>query len=173
MRRATGRGLGAEILRAFTEATFRKSRRPIGMRVSRAGRAAAFRCQKAKLCAIVSHGENVRAQSWGRATGFGGIHGDAAACLSRFCDRKPLIWACRLATDRFVDLLSDRCHGRYVSSRYGIKSVTACVADVVCRVLCCPYQTNGLLPARYISSRARRTGKLRASGGHEGLITNR
>ena len=109
----------------------------------------------------------------GRATGFGGIHGNAATCPSRFCDRKPLIWACRLAADRFVDLLSDRCHGRYVSSRYGIKSVTACVVDVVCRVLCCPYQTNGLLPARYIGSRARRTGKLRASGGHEGLITNR
>ena len=103
------------------------------MRESRTGRAAAFRCQKAKSCAVVLHGENVRAQSWGRATGFGGIHGDAAACLSRFCDRKPLIWACRLATDRFVDLPSDRCHGRYVSSRYGIKSVTACVADVVCR----------------------------------------
>lgn len=95
----------------------------------------------------------------GRATGFGGIHGNAATCPSRFCDRKPLIWACRLAADRFVDLLSDRCHGRYVSSRYGIKSVTACVADVVCRVLCFPYQTNGLLPARYIGSRARRTGQ--------------
>lgn len=95
----------------------------------------------------------------GRATGFGGIHGNAATCPSRFCDRKPLIWACRLAADRFVDLLSDRCHGRYVSSRYGIKSVTACAADVVCRVLCCPYQTNGLLPARYIGSRARRTGQ--------------
>lgn len=58
-------GLGAEILRAFTEATFRKSRRPIGMRESRAGRAAAFRCQKAKSCAIVSHDENVQAQSLG------------------------------------------------------------------------------------------------------------
>lgn len=93
----------------------------------------------------------------GRATGFGGIHGNAATCPSRFCDRKPLIWACRLAADWFVGLLSDRCHGRCVSSQYGIKSVTACVADVVCRVLCCPYQTNGLLPARYIGSRARRT----------------
>ena len=95
----------------------------------------------------------------GRATGFGGIHGNAATCPSRFCDRKPLIWACRLAADWFVGLLSDRCHGRCVSSQYGIKSVTACVADVVCRVLCCPYQTNGLLPARYIGSRARRTGQ--------------
>ena len=159
MRRVPRRGLGAEILRAFTEATFRKSRRPIGMRESRTGRAAAFRCQKAKLCAIVSHGEKVQAQSWGRATGFGGIRGDAAACPARFCDRKPLIWACRLAADWFVGLLSDRCHGRCVSSQYGIKSVTACVADVVCRVLCCPYQTNGLLPARYIGSRARRTGQ--------------
>lgn len=127
------------------------NRAPVGWRL--------FVVKKAKSCAIVLHGENVRAQSWGRATGFGGIHGDAAACLSRFCDRKPLIWACRLATDRFVDLPSDRCHGRYVSSRYGIKSVTACVADVVCRVLCFPYQTNGLLPARYIGSRARRTGQ--------------
>ena len=159
MRRVPRRGLGAEILRAFTEAACLNSRRPIDMRESRTGRAAAFRCQKAKSCAIVLHGENVRAQSWGRATGFGGIHGDAAACLSRFCDRKLLIWACRLATDRFFDLPSDRCHGRYVSSRYGIKRVTACVADVVCRVLCFPYQTNGLLPARYIGSRARRTGQ--------------
>lgn len=72
----------------------------------------------------------------GVSNGLCGIRGDAAACPSRFCDRKPLIWACRLAADRFVDLLSDRCHGRYVSSRYGIKSVTACVADVVCRSCC-------------------------------------
>lgn len=148
-----------ELSLTLFESACRKSRRSIGMRESRTGRAAVFRCQKAKLCAIVSHGEKVQAQSWGRATGFGGIHGNAATCPSRFCDRKPLIWACRLAADRFVGLLSDRCHGRYVSSRYGIKSVTACVADVVCRVLCCPYQTDGLLPARYIGGRGRRTGQ--------------
>ena len=165
MRRVPRHGLDAEILRVFIEATCRKSRRPIDMRESRTGRSTVFRCQKAKSCAIVSHGEKVQAQSWGRATGFGGIRGDAAACPARFCDRKPLIWACRLAADRFVDLLSDRCHGRCVSSRYGIKSVTACAADVVCRVLCCPYQTNGLLPARYISSRARRTGQADSMNG--------
>ena len=102
MRRVPRCGLGAEILRAFTEAACLKIRRPIGMRVSRTGRPAAFRCQKAKLCALVSHGEKVQAQSWGRATGFGGIRGDAAACPARFCDRKPLIWACRLAADRLL-----------------------------------------------------------------------
>ena len=159
LRRVPRHGCDAEILRTFTEATCLKSRRPIDMRESRTGRPMAFRCQKAKSCAIVSRDENVQAQSWGRATGFGGIRGDAAACPSRFCDRNPLIWACHLAADWFVGLLSDRCHGRYVSSRYGIYNVTACVADVVCRVLCCPYQTNGLLPARYIGSRARRTGQ--------------
>lgn len=65
MRRVPRHGLDAEILRAFTEGTCFKSRRPIGMRESRTGRAAAFRCQKAKSCAIVSHDENVQAQSLG------------------------------------------------------------------------------------------------------------
>lgn len=173
MRRVLRRGLGAEIPRAFTEAAFRKSRRPIGMRESRTGRAAAFRCQKAKSCAIVSHGETSEHNCGGRATGFGGIRGDAAACPSRFCDRKLLIRACCLAADRFVDLLSDRCHGRYVSSRYGIKSVTACVADVVCRVLCCLIKRMACCLQDISAAAQGGRGKLRASGGHEGLITNR
>lgn len=167
MRRVPRHGFDAEILRAFTEATCLKSRRPIDIRESRTGRPTAFRCQKAKSCAIVSRDENVQAQSWGRATGFGGIRGDAAACPSRFCDRKPLIWACHLAADWFVGLLSDRCHGRYVSSRYGIKNVTACVADVVCRVLCCPYQTNGLLAVCKIYRQPRKADG--ASGYYERL----
>ena len=65
MRRVPRHGLDAEILRVFIEATCRKSRRPIDMRESRTGRSTVFRCQKAKSCAIVSHGENVQAQSWG------------------------------------------------------------------------------------------------------------
>lgn len=54
-----------ELSSTLFESACRKSRRSIGMRESRTGRAAVFRCQKAKSCAIVSHDENVQAQSLG------------------------------------------------------------------------------------------------------------